>query len=1217
MLKSFSSKLLHDKMRILQNVAIVVGYSLVAFTLLRKLLFMHGTIGYALDWIFPPYPSQYVQMASNELFSINSYSGGNINYLVPALFLDQALGFLGYIGLNGEIISKSFCLFVLVLTGSSLYYLCRTINVGYLASFVAGLFYIANPIIFNKFWQGHITYLLSYALAPLVLLLFFRCTKTPKNWLKTSLLTGLVFGLTWTQGQFAVMVFVLIMFYCLFASNFKELRLRIKSLSVVSSVAILMNFHWLLIALTTTPAVFSHVTAIETATNLSPKLIDVFRLGTETYVFQFDNVFLSFLLPLIAFSAILLKPKDKMVLYFSLVAVISLFFCSGTNPPFGSFYAWFSLYVPASSLFRDVYHLAFIPALACSTLVAEVVDKLIGKGSEADISLFEFRFATMRNLKKTLPKVVARFAVPLILVIILLSSSSSIFTGDFKGTVRVYDLGDDYKQTYDYLENLAGDFRIAWLPMTAVGNSQTSPLIWTGRNPMITLPPKPSLDADYQVWQKYPAFLAQTISSNRTKSFGELLGLANVKYVVTATDFLGHYTTPWNQTQLLDGQPNLVPVRTFGNVTIFQNNNFLPKIYSADDVALIAGDLSALTSLSYYMKFMNKNLPSTFFASQQAPANRDLFDLVDTIIIQDNDFQDLAFSLIDSSYRLNAGAYARHNYPLYGWTYGGYEWPVDWDFTTQLNDLAISGTNDTLLIPFEVPETTDYEVWARVYFGEDSLWGIRGLNASITFSMDGNDLGSVITGISAASWNQGFRWVKFGPTEFGAGKHDLEILGRNGVNVIGQIVIAPSGVLTDVFNTACEFMQNKHIIILSNIEKTAETNDLMIPSTQWNIDASEGVALRSIAPTQLSDSLFVPTAGDYEIFLRTTHPGFINQQATESTHQIIDDFESLGEWQTFGEGNISLSSQYVKSGNYSLQYSVDINKTASPESIHLLYEEIPPPYGNWSRYDTLGFWIYPKTFASEPDTYIVLAARNSKNEWYATYQYVPNNQWSYRQVDISSWMNRSDINLLRLVMMGDQWGTSYNGQHIDFCIDALRLDKKVFSDFEWFNMGNVSLTKGYNNVSFYVGSSGVGVDLLVLEHKGKAINTESTSTNISYTNVNPTEYLVHVNTSKPFFLVFGENFHPFWQASIDGNVLEHFEVNAFVNAYYVDKLGDFTIAINFALEKLHEVGMATTLLSIVSCISILLIPERCICRAKNRAIDQLRRTLPSVTRRLT
>jgi hypothetical protein len=1207
MLKKYCGLVLNDKTRLLKNIAIVFGYSLVAFIILRKLLFSQGTIGYGLDWIFPPYSSQYVQMAANDFFSINSYSGGNINYVVPALFLDQMLGFFGFLGLNGEIISKSFCFIILTLIGLSLFCLCRTIAVGYLASFVAGLFYMVNPLMFNRFWQGHITYLLSYALAPLVLLMFFKCTWASGNRFKLSLIVGLVFGVTWAQGQFAVMVFVLLMLYCFFVSNLKTFLARIGSLIIVSSIAFLMNFHWIFIALTTQPTVYGHISATETAINLSPKLIDILRLSTGSYLFRFDNVILSFLPIMVAFFALLLKPKDKMVFYFSVVAVISLFLAKGINPPLSSIYNWLSANIPASSLFRDVYHLAFIPALALSVLIGFATSRLMEIKLGGLEPFYKLNATTVKTRKGIIQPMVT-IVISVVLIVLLLSPSSAVLSGDFNGTVRTYNLGDDYKQTYDYLEKLSGDFRIAWLPIASVGYSVSSPLAWTGRNPMITLSPKPSLDADYQVWQRYSAFLAKTISTNRTKYFSDLLDLTSVEYVVTANDFVGHYPTPANQTVLLDGQIGFDLVKTFGDIRVFRNNNSFSHIYSTDDVAIVAGDLSVLSSWSYYSQFMNKSLPATFFASQLNNETTKLYDFVDSIIIQDNDFQDIVFSFLPSDYILTAGAYATHNYPLYGWTYSGYQWPSDWHFAITLDDAAITGTNDTLLIPFTVSQATDYEVWAKVYFGMESVWGIGGLNTSLSFSVDGNNLGSVVTKASAVSWDQGFRWINLGNMDFATGEHTLEVLGKDGINVVERVAITPSDVLTEATNTAYAAMQDKHVLLISNVEKTAESNDLILPSTQWSINASEGVALRSIAPTQLSNSLFVPTAGNYELYLRTAQSDIVNQQESQSVSKLIDDFESPSEWLTLGEGSASVSPQFVKNGNYSLQYSLDINKT-STEGFHALYKEIPSSYGNWSSYDTLSFWVYPKTESSEPKTYIVIGARDSENEWNGAYAYVPNNQWSYCQIDISDWSNKSDINVLRLVCVGDQWGTTTDEQHIDFYVDALRLDKSVSADFKWIDMGVAHLNEGYNNISFNITGSGVGVDMLALSRvlDANANQTQSiTQPILSYSKINAAEYLVHVNASAPFFLVFNDNFDSLWQASINGVNLEHFEVNSFANAYYANETGEFTIVITFGLEKLHAFGIKIAFLSILICVSIILIPKRYFDKAKGRLISKLR-----------
>jgi hypothetical protein len=811
-----------------------------------------------------------------------------------------------------------------------------------------------------------------------------------------------------------------------------------------------MNFHWILIALTTTPTVYSHVTAVESAANLSPKLLDIIRLASNTYIFRFDNIYLSFIPVIIAFSAVLLKPKDKMVAYFAIVAALSIFLGKGVNPPLASIYSWLSLHLPGSALFRDVYHIAFIPALAYSVLIGKANDRLSEIGSGRIASTSVHYSGAMRKLKKINMPIIAKIVVPLVLALLLVYSVNPIFTGNFNNNVQVYDLGNNYSNAFSYLQNLPGDFRIAWLPMASLGTSSSSTILWAGRNPVISAPPKPSFDADGLVWQRYPAFLDQTISTNRTAYFSQLLAFAGVKYVVTAADFLGHYPTPWNQTQLLDNQVGFDLVNQIGNIRVFENSNYLPLIYSTNDVTVVGGDLSTLTSLSYYNQYLSKEFPNTFFSPQltKSPSSTDNGN---NVIIQDNDYQDLAFSFIPHNYIITAGAYAPHNTPLNGWTYGGYLWTYDWHLTTALDDIAVTATNDTLVIPVKVQEPTEYLVWARVYFGMENLWGVSDQNTSLSFSIDNQNVGSVVTTISTDSWDQGYKWVDLGSLQLAAGNHNIQILGKNGVNAIERIAVAPSTVLTEAFDNLNKYLLSKNILLLSNVEKTAEDNDLLVASTQWSNNASEGVALVSKAPTELSSSIFVPTTGDYEVFLRTTNPEFINAKTDNST------------------------------------------PTLSPSG-----------------------------------------------------------------------------------------------------------------DFKWLDEGSAHFTQGYNNLSTYIGSPGVGVDLIALEHVSNKQSVEAGQTDISYSQVNPTKYSIHVNASEPFFLIFSENFDPSWHASIAGFPLEHFEVNAFANAFYVNKTGNFTITLDFTLENLHEVGLASTFVSVIGCVSLIVIPKRYFYKARNKIIDKVK-----------
>jgi len=1098
------------------------------------------------------------------------------------------MGFFSLLGLGGDEISKGFCLFVISFSGISLYHLSRTTKITRLPSFVAGLFYMSAPPVFNHFAEGHFTYLVSYAIAPFVVALFMESVESTDLDIKKLVLTGLIFAFALAQIQFLPMLWALLFLYSIFAYSLKKVILRLKALMIVSAIVILIHLPWILIGVFgTRPEFVGHLAPLELLQALSPTAMDALRLlggSGRSGWFSFSNAFIGFLAPLIAFFAIILKPRDKMVAYFTLVAVISLFLCKGVNPPLGSIYTWLLFRAPIAG-FRDVYHLMFIPTLAYAVLIGTTTERLteLWQHTTKRAHLFcmdrKMRIRLYRNF-------VARSIVPFLVILIIIASSWLSFSGDFGGTVPVYYLGDDSRSAYEYLAALKGDFRIAWLPMTSVVFSSHSQISGTGRDPMIVFSPKPALDADTAVWHKYFAFQHKTIEAQKTMFAGKILATANVRYVIVRSDTLSHAFTwarIWNQSQILEGQKNLTLVKAFGDIRIFRNDHFLPQIYGTNHVALVSGDLSMFVKLGY-TQFMNDELPLLLFTQQLSPHDI-LLNLVDTLIIQGDNYEDFVFSFVPSEYKLDAGAYANKVVAPFGWTYSGYTWGepyIDWHYSTQLEDVAITLTNDTLVIPYTAFETTRYEIWAKISFGNKA--------SSLSFSIDDKHLREIVTKTYSTSK---FKWVYLGSMELHDGRHYLKIISEIGENAVGKIVIAPSQTLSNAVDSAHRVVQNKHIIVVSEVEDSIKSNDYLTPSDQWGINASEGTGLISLAPCNLTVSLTIPSADHYKLRVRTTNPESINRPANASKSWLIDEFEELNDWKLMGEGQISSSATYKKQGNYSIDWAIQIDKSQTilgHGNDHILYEEFSNE--DWSKYDTVSFWICPKTVSfPEPNAQIFFHIRASKDDWYGGNYFIPYNQWTYLQIDMSDWENRSEVNYIRF-LVGNSWGEYSDGQKVDFYIDEIRLDKRAKEgNFQWYDVGSTYLEPGRNDINAGIGELGVGTDLLALESFNQTPNANIYPT-VRYSEINPTRYVVHVNTTRPFFLVFSENYDPNWKASIDGKTLQHFAANFFANGYYVDEIGEYEIIVEFSLQNLYRIGQVTAVVTFLICLVLVAIPEQ-------------------------
>ena len=107
-----------------------------------------------------------------------------------------------------------------------------------------------------------------------------------------------------------------------------------------------------------------------------------------------------------------------------------------------------------------------------------------------------------------------------------------------------------------------------------------------------------------------------------------------------------------------------------------------------------------------------------------------------------------------------------------------------------------------------------------------------------------------------------------------------------------------------------------------------------------------------------------------------------------------------------------------------------------------------------------------------------------------------------------------------------------------------------------------------------------------------------TPQNVTYQEISATQYTIQVtNASKPFFLVLSNSYNGFWVANINGQQepdANHFMVNGYANAWYINKTGSFNVKLEFWPQNLFYVSGIISITSLI----ILCISYRCRDRIK-------------------
>jgi hypothetical protein len=100
---------------------------------------------------------------------------------------------------------------------------------------------------------------------------------------------------------------------------------------------------------------------------------------------------------------------------------------------------------------------------------------------------------------------------------------------------------------------------------------------------------------------------------------------------------------------------------------------------------------------------------------------------------------------------------------------------------------------------------------------------------------------------------------------------------------------------------------------------------------------------------------------------------------------------------------------------------------------------------------------------------------------------------------------------------------------------------------------------------------------------------------VSWKRRSPTQLTVSVkNASRPFLLVFGETYHPEWQATLDGKTLMHVAVNGVANGWLVPRLpaSGSDIILSFTAQRKYNEAAVVSLVSLIVLLALAFAPRR-------------------------
>lgn len=599
------------------NVENIFFYSVAAFIALihvyayRVWLFSSGILSQG-DWMLslPNY--------SKQLLSLpviwKSYSIGSID-LTPPFYLFMLLeGILSNLGIGyGYIERITFMWPIAILTIPLTYLFIKSIVQNRVAALVGAIIYAYNTY-FLIIQTGHLTLMVGFALAPLVLYLF-SLTLDKKSFFYAILagLSAFIISIYEFRAFYLVTIIALFYYlYYLFAIADKKLitTLRKTVAYAISPVVIvvLLNIYWILPYMFATVAfdgtVFSRELFGKEFFNISKAstLFHPYWTGDKYFPFITQPIpHHFFLLPILAFLGLYVGRKNKKIVFYGIVSLLGVFLTKQNNAPFPDVYTWLYGHFPGFGAFREASKFYFIVALGYSVLIGAFVDWM------------------WRNWKTGyLYKL--KYLVVLIIVGLSVWNLKPLVMGTYGTLFEDRTMPHEYISLNNYIDSQNEFFRTLWIPVDSRWGTNTDLHPKVGAANMAS-----GIWKDFAVQKEYASLGAQFIDFYNTDNKNMLLNTTSVKYVIVPKvdkenednfyDLFGKerndYIANLDKAKYLKRQD-----LSLNTITIYENMNYKPHIYITDEKESIEKNITFrtvqyehITNAEYRINLKNLSKP--------------------------------------------------------------------------------------------------------------------------------------------------------------------------------------------------------------------------------------------------------------------------------------------------------------------------------------------------------------------------------------------------------------------------------------------------------------------------------------------------------------------------------------------------------------------------------------------------------------------------------
>lgn len=323
--------------------------------------------------------------------------------------------------------------------------------------------------------------------------------------------------------------------------------------------------------------------------------------GAEPIAFIVNPIpVLAWIVPIVAFFGLYRYRKNKLILYFGMLALVGVLLAKQVAPPFTGLYEWLYANVPGFSAFREASKFYLVICLGYSFLIAGAIQELKRLGT----------------LRKPISAKWLSIAGATAVSFVLLSNALPLITGKVGTLFTSRHVPKEYTELNQLISNDKTFSRIYWLPTISRWGLYNS-----------THPRMGSIDIAQGVWgdflsennSSYPTLADQATGIFARPYSAALFTSGNIKYVVVpargdASDdnFYQYYGD--SPQAFIDGLSKLSWLKRISSkdqpVVIFENKQYKPSYIAASNNLL---NISSTDKLSGIYNFSKNQLPDVDF----------------------------------------------------------------------------------------------------------------------------------------------------------------------------------------------------------------------------------------------------------------------------------------------------------------------------------------------------------------------------------------------------------------------------------------------------------------------------------------------------------------------------------------------------------------------------------------------------------------------------